>query len=128
MPKGAVYLENDKHERKATGSYYTPDHIVEYIVENAVGPVLKEKFEDQMRSKLREAQQAYNEAKKRKAAFEKQGMKGDDPEKVAHTYRHVEEELLNVKVLDPAMGSGHFLVEAVDFITDKTIEFLNGFP
>lgn len=42
IKKGAVYLENDKRERKATGSYYTPDHIVKYIVENAVGPVLQE--------------------------------------------------------------------------------------
>jgi hypothetical protein len=45
LPKETVYLENDKRERKATGSYYTPDHIVKYIVENAVGPVLKQKFE-----------------------------------------------------------------------------------
>ncbi|MDH5763355.1 MAG: BREX-1 system adenine-specific DNA-methyltransferase PglX [Nitrospinota bacterium] len=127
-PKGAVYLENDKHERKATGSYYTPDHIVKYIVENAVGPVLAEKFEQTMRPKLREAQQAYREAQKREAAFKKEKMKGDDPEKVAHTYRHVVDELFNVKVLDPAMGSGHFLVEAVDFITDKAIHFLNAFP
>ena len=128
FPKGAVYLENDKHERKATGSYYTPDHIVKYIVENAVGPVLEEKFEQTMRPKLREAQQSYNEAKKRKEAFEKQKMQGDDPEKVANTYKHVVDELFNVKVLDPAMGSGHFLVEAVDFITDKAIHFLNAFP
>ena len=26
--QGEVYLENDKQERKATGSYYTPDYIV----------------------------------------------------------------------------------------------------
>jgi hypothetical protein len=26
------------------------------------------------------------------------------------------------------MGSGHFLVEAVDYITDKTLDFLNAFP
>jgi hypothetical protein len=45
FPKGAVYLENDRRERKATGSYYTPDHIFKYIVENALGPVLREKFE-----------------------------------------------------------------------------------
>ena len=32
------------------------------------------------------------------------------------------------KVLDPAMGSGHFLVEAVDFITDRLLKFLNQFP
>lgn len=36
--------------------------------------------------------------------------------------------MFDVKVLDPAMGSGHFLVEAVDFITDKALDFLNGFP
>lgn len=43
--KGEVYLSNDKAERKASGSYYTPDPIVEYIVEHTVGPVLEEKRE-----------------------------------------------------------------------------------
>ena len=42
---GDVYLENDQRERKATGSYYTPEHVVKYIVENTVGPVLEKKFE-----------------------------------------------------------------------------------
>ncbi len=28
----SVHLENDRGERKATGSYYTPDYIVKYIV------------------------------------------------------------------------------------------------
>ncbi len=32
LERGTVYLENDKRERKATGSYYTPDYIVKYIV------------------------------------------------------------------------------------------------
>jgi hypothetical protein len=27
-PKGSVYLVTDKGERRAFGSYYTPDHIV----------------------------------------------------------------------------------------------------
>jgi hypothetical protein len=31
IAKGEVYLENDKWERKATGSYYTPDYIVKYV-------------------------------------------------------------------------------------------------
>ncbi len=39
---GKVVLKNDKGERKATGSYYTPDYIVKYIVENTLGPILKE--------------------------------------------------------------------------------------
>ncbi|MFQ5853933.1 MAG: Eco57I restriction-modification methylase domain-containing protein, partial [Candidatus Binatia bacterium] len=42
--------------------------------------------------------------------------------------QEVVDELFNIKVLDPAMGSGHFLVEAVDYITDKTLDFLNAFP
>ena len=49
---GDVYLENDRRERKASGSYYTPDHIVKYIVENTVGPVMAEKF-DKLRPKFR---------------------------------------------------------------------------
>ena len=38
-PPGSVYLLTDKGERRATGSYYTPDHIVDYIVENTLGPL-----------------------------------------------------------------------------------------
>src|SRR5438067_12840660 len=55
LPKGAVYLENDRRERKATGSYYTPDYIVKYIVEQTVGPVLQEKL-DALRPVFREAE------------------------------------------------------------------------
>src|SRR5437870_3547858 len=54
-PKGSVYLENDRRERKATGSYYTPDYIVKYIVEHTVGPVLAEKLET-LRPIFREAE------------------------------------------------------------------------
>ncbi len=37
---GEVYLVNDRGERKLTGSYYTPDFIVKYMVDEAVRPVL----------------------------------------------------------------------------------------
>jgi hypothetical protein len=124
-PKGAIYLENDRRERKATGSYYTPDHIVKYIVEHAVGPVLKEKFET-VTPKLREAQKAYHEAVKAWPAFKM--APGKNPELVAQRFRSVVDELFTIRVLDPAMGSGHFLVEAVDFIIDHMLDFLNAFP
>ena len=38
------------------------------------------------------------------------------------------QQLFELRVLDPAMGSGHFLVESVDFITDRLLKFLNQFP
>jgi len=125
--KGDVYLENDKHERKASGSYYTPDYIVKYIVQNTVGPALEAKT-DGLRPKLREAQKAYHAAMARQQAFQKMGQKGDDPEKTAYTFRGLVDELFDLRVLDPAMGSGHFLVEAVDYLTDGLLAFLNAFP
>lgn len=125
--KGEVYLENDKRERKATGSYYTPDHIVQYIVEHTVGPVLQEKFEA-MRPKLREAQRQRRAFFERQEAFRKQGLKPEPDSKADLVGRELVEELFDLKILDPAMGSGHFLVEAVDYITDKALDFLNAFP
>lgn len=125
--KGEVYLENDKHERKAPGSYYTPDHIVQYIVEHAVGPVLKEKF-DAMRSKLREAQQKRRAFFDKQEALRKQGLRAEPESKAEFIGQELVDELFNIKVLDMAMGSGHFLVETVDYITDKMLDFLNGFP
>ena len=130
---GDVYLENDRRERKASGSYYTPDHIVKYIVENTVGPVLAEKF-DKLRPKFRDAQQDVSgqALDKDLRAFRRQGMKPDDPAKVANTYAGLVDDLFDLKVLDPAMGSGHFLVEAVDFICDRILGeregFLRAFP
>ena len=76
---GELYLATDKGERKATGSYYTPDYIVKYIVKNTIEPVIEKK---------------------------KQEWLGTD--------RPFADYILSIKVLDPAMGSGHFLVEATD--------------
>ena len=36
--------------------------------------------------------------------------------------------MLRLKVLDPAMGSGHFLVSAVDFLSDYIAELIEYVP
>ena len=81
--KGDLYLVNDKGERKASGSYYTPDYIVESIVKYTVGPLVDEivKKESGPSDKIK--------------------------------------EILNIRVLDPAMGSAHFLVEVISYINDR---------
>ncbi len=38
------------------------------------------------------------------------------------------EAVLDLKVLDPAMGSGHFLVTAVDFLSDYVAELIESVP
>ncbi len=129
LPKGSVYLENDRRERKATGSYYTPDYIVKYIVENTVGPVLQEKLEG-LRPAFREAERTLQQEKKNYQANKNLGRTADSYENQTYLkFREkVNEPFFDLKVLDPAMGSGHFLVEAVDFITDRLADYLNAFP
>ena len=127
IAKGRAYLENDRRERKATGSYYTPDHIVAYIVEQAVGPVVTEKF-DALRPMLREAQAWHRDRIKNARATGEDPCKYESGPAVENRWRTLVDRFFDIKVLDPAMGSGHFLVQAVDYITDKALDFLNAFP
>ncbi len=124
LPQGTVYLENDRRERKATGSYYTPDYIVKYIVQHTVGPVLDEKF-DALRPRLDKLGMRFHKQVKSK---QNAGVTPNTPNLLTDMGQNVLRDLFDIKVLDPAMGSGHFLVEAVDYITDRLVRFVEGFP
>jgi Alw26I/Eco31I/Esp3I family type II restriction m6 adenine DNA methyltransferase len=50
-----------------------------------------------------------------------------DGVKPSHEYDPLE-RILQLKVLDPAMGSGHFLVEATDFLARELLKILSGEP
>lgn len=127
LARGEVYLENDKQERKATGSYYTPDYIVKYIVRHTVGPVLDRKFKD-CEARLHKAQKDYRDYAKLVEARRKSTGKDESVAVYWNSdeMRQLVDDCLNVRVLDPAMGSGHFLVEVVDYISNRLIDFLNG--
>ena len=94
---GELYLTNDKGERKATGSYYTPDYIVEYIVANTLGPLVAQ-------------------ARERVKAQVRQTGSLNEAERQRQSAALFVQEILALNVLDPAMGSGHFLVEATHFL------------
>ncbi len=133
--KGEVYLSNDKAERKASGSYYTPDPIVKYIVEHTVGPVLADNLE-KLRGDLCKVRRTFdNELAKLKVPPAPEAVRNGTMTardfaagKTYEAHRELVEQLFDFRTLDPAMGSGHFLVEAVDFITDRLLTFLNQFP
>jgi hypothetical protein len=63
------------NERKTSGSYYTPDSLVQCLLDSALDPVIAERLK---------------------------GLKG----------KEAEDAILNIKVCDPACGSGHFLIGA----------------
>ncbi len=118
-----VYIENDRHERKITGSYYTPDYIVKYIIEQTVDPILQEKFR-LLRPQFQNYQHTLRDRQRDNEKLKQMRMPTKELYATYKTYEGLAEELFDIKVLDPAMGSGHFLVDTVDYITDKLIEFL----
>lgn len=121
---GKVHLENDKGERKATGSYYTPDYIVKYIVSHTLKPILeerKQRFADLM-TQINQLHEKMIDG--RLGVQSRNGLQKD----LQRLERQAQNTLLDIKICDPAMGSGHFLVEAVDYFTDELINILNEYP
>lgn len=82
--KGRYFLVFGGREskRKSSGSYYTPDYIVQYIVENTIGLLVR----------------------------------GENREVDMNEVPLTSGQILELKVLDPAMGSGHFLVAATEYL------------
>jgi hypothetical protein len=113
---GEVELIGDQGERKATGSYYTPDYIVEYIVQHTLDPILEER-DQAFQSAMDRCAQLRGQLKKVSDATTVRRLRSELDE----AERDVREAFLGIKVLDPAMGSGHFLVSAVDHLTDAII-------
>lgn len=96
VASGNLYVGTDDHERKVSGSYYTPKYIVNYIVENALGPRV-----ESIRETLNEEDL--------------------DPQTVEYA-QAFRERILALDVLDPAMGSGHFLTRATSYLAREVIK------
>jgi len=121
--EGELYLENDKGQRKATGSYYTPDYIVKYIVANTLGPIM-----DEREAAFAAAMAEWEAYRKKLTRAEKRAGARLPRRELEQLEAKAINCLLDIKVCDPAMGSGHFLVEAVAYLTDRIIDILNQYP
>ncbi|MCG2768928.1 MAG: BREX-1 system adenine-specific DNA-methyltransferase PglX, partial [Anaerolineae bacterium] len=112
IPAGRVYLVTDRGERKATGSYYTPDYIVKYIVEQTLGPLVDAQAE------AVEGEIATLKARSKGGARRTKIYK----ETLVRLQNSFADRVLALNALDPAMGSGHFLVEATDYLARRIVE------
>jgi hypothetical protein len=115
---GQVYFADDKGERKASGSYYTPEDVVQYIVSYTVTPKLVERRQpfDRVRDEV-EQERAVAATLEKRQQLERYAD--------AEALKAVEKGILTLRILDLAMGSGHFLVAAAQTITDFIVETLN---
>ena len=91
--------------RKGSGSYYTPDELVSLIIEETIGPLVR------FRLDAFAAEAARLRKSRRPGPVRLDELKRLDPAM----------KLLELKVCDPAMGSGHFLVGFVDYLADRVI-------
>ena len=104
--ESGVVVRPNALARKNSGSYYTPESLVRLIIEETLGP------------KVEEALSSFRETADRVAGPGREG--GTEELQSADAASR----LLNLRVCDPAMGSGHFLVSLLDFLTDRVIEAL----
>lgn len=109
-PVGSVYLLTDKGERRASGSYYTPNPIVDYIVEKALGP-LCERIDIRLYEEIQQAQ-----AERKVSRGQNRAALDERLERLASEF---DDRVLRLRVLDPAMGSGHFLIRACQFLAEQ---------
>ena len=93
--------EVEQSKRKKDGIFYTPAYITKYMVENTVGKLCDEK-----KKELEINEENYSDPKRRtKVRIEN-----------LDSYR---EWLLDLKICDPACGSGAFLNQALNFLIDE---------
>lgn len=94
VPAGSAYFHNSSGERKATGSYFTPKIVVDHLIERSIFPVLGAHL----------------------AKIEALLAEGKDVE--------AGRAFFDFRVADLAMGSGHFLVAAIDRVEAMYRDFL----
>ena len=100
-----IDFDKSKSKRKKDGVFYTPEYITRYIVENTLGKLCREKREE---LELVEV----TAPKNLKKLTQKEQQTKDNLE----TYKNW---LFELKILDPACGSGAFLNQALDFLINE---------
>ena len=101
---GKVTMRPNPYARKDSGSYYTPQELVDLIVEKT-SPAPDGRTSRGLRGESSATQE------RSAAAWPNAGRSWP---RLTRAW-----PVLDVKILDPAMGSGHFLVTAVDYVADQ---------
>ncbi len=103
-------FDQKKSKRKKDGIFYTPQYITKYIVENSIKNWLddkrKELGEDDL-PKLNDKDYIFDITKKNYTK---------NYRKHIEFWQQYREAVRNIKVIDPACGSGAFLITAFEFL------------
>ncbi len=106
-------FDRKKGKRKKEGIFYTPEYITRYIVDEAVGGWLADRKSEIGFDRLPELTQTDYDSVKKSSRKKKSSKNIDLHIQALEAYR---EKLRNIRVLDPACGSGAFLNQVFDFL------------
>lgn len=125
VPKGAMVLQ-PSDERRRSGSHYTPRSLTEPIVRTTLEPILK-----QLADPEADLTTVYVPSREDKRRY----TKGELAARIRLSEKAVEaankareigtphpSQILDLKICDPAMGSGAFLVETCRKLGDELIK------
>src|SRR5688500_7313652 len=93
-------MESRQGERRASGSYSPPAHIVDYIIDNTLRPLCRA-VADRLHEEVDAARQAGR------------------TQEAERLERDFAPRVLALRVLDPSMGSGHFLLRACQYLAEE---------
>lgn len=112
LKKTSQNEEFDKKEskRKKDGIFYTPKYITKYIVESTMNAWIEDKKKELGEENLPELQEKDFKYDLYKKNYSKNFRKH------VEFWEKFREELRKIKIVDPACGSGAFLIEAFDFL------------
>jgi hypothetical protein len=104
------------NERKETGSYYTPSSLIQVLLDSALDPVIEQALESAKTLTTKDT----------KGENENPGPTSFSSVTLGDLRGSKELALLNLKVCDPACGSGHFLVAAAHRIARRLAQLRTG--
>ena len=115
LKNDALGIETDKKKgkRKKEGVFYTPSRITRGIVEKSIGEYLNDKKLELGYEKLPELTDESIETQRGLSA---------KAEKHLTFWREYRSKVLSIKVIDPACGSGAFLIAAYDYLKKELDE------
>jgi hypothetical protein len=111
---GVADEKQAKTRRKKEGAFYTPAFITRYLVEQTLGAVLADRFES-----FRRKEEAATVGTGKKAlvdpnAYDLASLNEPQRKALIQFWEKWQDELKTLRILDPACGSGAFLIEAFD--------------
>ncbi|HVS40588.1 MAG TPA: N-6 DNA methylase [Gemmataceae bacterium] len=101
-------------KRKREGAFYIPPFITRYIVAATLRPALAERFEAYRRRRWEEATAAVRKTLERPDAYDAASLKAAQKAALVDFWEGWQDDLSTLRIVDPACGSGAFLIEAFE--------------